>query len=562
MTSPETPKQKKLRLWPGIILIVIQIIISYLIPLIAPDRMDISALGGLACCVLILLWWIIFSRAPHFERWGALILIVAAIFITPNFLHESISTGNMGLMFLIYSFPMLCIALVLWAIITRGFPKWPKRITLLILLIFISTGWTLFRSIGIDGNGAATFVWRWTPTPEEQLLANSNNEIKAHHPDSLLIKNGTDWTGFRGNNRDGIVHGVKINIDWKSSPPVELWRRKIGPACSSFAVSGEMLYTQEQRGDDEMVVCYDLLTGTPIWKHSDKARFWDSHAGAGPRATPTLNNGRLYTLGATGIINVLDADSGTSIWSHKAADETKTKSPIWAFSGSPLLTDNLVVIPIAGSLVAYDTATGKQKWVINSANECYSSPQLLTINDTPQILFLNESGLLGIKPTDGKILWQYKWKGNPILQPHVTADGDILVSVSAFEGLRSITINKKGEIKERWTSAFKPNHNDFVVHKGFIYGIDATGLQCVDVKTGERKWKGTRYGGQLLLLADQDILIVLTEKGDVAMVSATPGEFKELARIPAIKGKTWNHPVLAGNILVVRNSEEMTAFRL
>ena len=222
MTSSETRKQKNLRLWPGIVLIVVQILISYLIPVIAPNRMDISAIGGLVCCLLILLWWTIFSRAPHFERWGAVLLIVAAIFVTSNFLHESISTGNMGLMFLIYAMPMICIGLGVWAIITRGFPKWPKRITLIIIILFICIGWTLFRSTGIDGNGVASFVWRWAPTPEEQLLANSNNELKTSYSDSISVKKDIEWAGFRGNNRDGIVHGAKINTDWKSSPPVEL----------------------------------------------------------------------------------------------------------------------------------------------------------------------------------------------------------------------------------------------------------------------------------------------------------------------------------------------------
>jgi outer membrane protein assembly factor BamB len=565
MKPEEQMHQKPLRLWPGIILGILLLTISYIVPVFMPERMDISALGGLLCCLLIIIWWVLFSRALHFDRWGAIILIVAAIFITPYFLHPSISTGNMGLMFVLFATPIFSLVLVAWAVFTRRFSKWTKRAILVLAILLVCIVWTLLRSIGINGNGSPTFVWRWTPTPEELFLTKPSDEPKGSNPDTIGIKAEASWLGFRGQNRDGIVHGISIKTDWKAFPPVELWRRAVGPGCSSFAVSGEMLYTQEQRGEEELVISYNLLTGKPIWKHSDKARFWDSHAGAGPRATPTLCNSRLYTLGATGILNVLDAKSGNLVWSHNVATETKTKSPIWAFSGSPLVMNNMVIVPIAGSLLACDTATGKRLWFIPAGGDCYSSPHLLTIKGTQQLLFLNEAGLAGINPDNGKIFWKYANKGNPILQPALTSDGDILVSTNPFEGLHCISVlNEKDgwKIKERWISVFKPNHNDFVVHKGYIYGLDGSGIQCVDVKTGQRKWKGNRYGGQIILLADEDMLLVLSEKGEIALVSATPGQFKELARISAIKGKTWNHPVLAGDVLVVRNSEEMVAFRL
>jgi outer membrane protein assembly factor BamB len=384
-----------------------------------------------------------------------------------------------------------------------------------------------------------------------------------------------EWPGFRGPQRDNIIRGVRIETDWSTSPPRELWRRPIGPGWSSFAVSGNHIYTQEQRGDDEIVSCYDLTTGAPVWRHRDKARFWESNAGAGPRGTPTLSNGRVYALGATGIVNALDARNGAVVWSRNAAADTGAELPLWGFSGSPLVLNDAVIVATGGRLVSYDLETGKPRWVVKSGGGGYSSPQLATIDGVAQILLLNGEGAASVDPVDGKLLWKHEWNIDGIVQPFVIGGRDILIgsgSGGAEVGMRRIGVSHNTEgggpggwkVDERWTTkGLKPYFNDFVVHRDHAFGFDGSILSCIDLADGQRKWKGGRYGqGQMILLADQDVLLVLSEEGELALVKATADQFTELARFKAIEGKTWNHPVLVGDVLLTRNGEEMAAFRV
>ncbi len=473
----------------------------------------------------------------------------------------------MGMLFFLLAVPVLSLAFVAWAVASRHLADGPRRATMVVSILLACGVWTLVRSGGFTGNFDNDLKWRWSETPEEQLLAREgdNPTVPASAPVGLPDK--ADWPGFRGPNRDGIIGGVQIETNWSVSPPVERWRRPIGPGWSSFAVSGDLLYTQEQRGDNEVVSCYKVSTGEPVWRHRNAARFWEANAGPGPRGTPTLKDGRVYSFGATGILNVLDASDGSVVWSRNAASDTQAELPYWGFASSPLVVDDLVIVATSGALVAYDIATGDPRWSRPDSSVSYSSPHLLTVDGVTQILTLNATGLTSVAPADGTLLWEHPWPGYPIVQPTLTADGDVLISVSDRSGIRCLSVANGPEgwtIEERWTSnGLKPYFNDFVVHEGHAFGFDGGILACIDIEDGKRKWKGGRYGhGQLVLLADQDVLLVLSEKGELALVSATADQFTELARFPAIDGKTWNHPVLVDDILLVRNGREMAAFRL
>ncbi len=380
------------------------------------------------------------------------------------------------------------------------------------------------------------------------------------------------WGGFRGTQRDGIVHGLRIETDWSRSPLVEMWRRPIGPGWSSFAVAGDLFYTQEQRGEEEIVASYRVSTGKPVWRHGDPVRFQDGSGDFGPRGTPTLGNGRVFAFGSTGILNALDARSGKLLWSRNVSADTNRKVPDWGFSSSPLVIDDLVIVAASGTLAAYDAANGSKRWVGPRGLASYGSPHRATIGGVEQVLLISGSGAVSVAPASGEQQWEHGWEagGAAMVQPALTADGDVLISAVAMPagaGIRRLSVSRDSngwKVAERWTSTgLKPHFNDFVVHKGHAYGFDGSILACIDLQDGARKWKGGRYGnGQLVLLADQDVLLVISEEGELALVGATPDQFRELARFKAIEGKTWNHPALAGDVLLVRNGEEMAAFRL
>jgi hypothetical protein len=247
--------QKSLRLWPGILLVIIQWLVRFGVSAVAPGAIGVGIFGGIILGLFIVIWWAFFSRASWFERWFAIVLMIAAIVATSQINHKSISTAMMGMMFPIYAIPVMSLAFVTWAVTSRNFPLVTRRVTMIATILVAAGFWACLRTNGMDGQSHQFFAWRWSKTSEDRILALTNDKLTTVTLDSAEMSKEAEWPGFRGPQRDGIIHNVRINTDWSKTPPVELWRRSVGPACSSFAIHGALLYTQEQRGEFEMVTC-------------------------------------------------------------------------------------------------------------------------------------------------------------------------------------------------------------------------------------------------------------------------------------------------------------------
>ena len=430
----------------------------------------------------------------------------------------------------------------------------------------------IFRIEGVSGDLIPIVTWRWSPPPDRQL----SKEIKSAPPPTIASLPGLrDYPQFLGPNRNAILSGVELSTDWNTAPPREVWRMKIGAGWSGFSVAGHRAITQEQRGDDEMVICYDIATGNELWAHADQTRYETTLGGVGPRSTPTIHDDRVYTLGATGLLNCVKLESGELVWSINILDDNNATMLEWGMSGSPLLVDGMVVINAGGqngaSLVAYDSRLGEKVWSAGNARASYSSPLIATFAGVRQIVILNQTSITGHDIESGTVLWSATWRGmHPkVAQPIPLPDDRYFVSASYGVGSALFDVSKDDagvfSSSRQWKNArMKAKFTNLVYLNGFIYGLDDGRLVCLNVETGRRQWKAGsdgHYGhGQLILVGD--ILLIQAESGAVVLVSASSDNHQELYRFAALEEKTWNNPTLAGNYLLVRNHKTAACFEL
>jgi outer membrane protein assembly factor BamB len=568
---------RPLRAWPALAIVFLMIAARFGPSLFedgAAKYWMVSVFGPLLCCLLLLIWWLAASRATWRERVFGFLGLVASAAITVALAHPTMRGPGTTY----FTLPMGFFLFALMAALLKESPPGTRARTA-VLMALAGFAVTLFlRNDGMTGDYKFSFHSRWKQTAEDAMLATQTPAAPktAAQIDTSSFTNSLahpEWPEFRGANRAGRSLAPKISANWNEHPPKLLWKIPVGPGWSSFAVAGRMLFTQDQRGPKETFVCYDADSGIEIWKTEIVGRLEDPMGGPGPRATPTLADGALYVVSSTGAFLRLNAVTGQIAWKKDLIQVASGKLPMWGFASSPLVIGTLVVVYGGGTgekgLLAFETASGELRWSAPCTVNSYGSPQLNNILGEDSILMFSTSGLALLDPANGKTRLNYEWKTPQYqaVQPHVVGSDTILLPTVMTVGTRALRIKKSGgqyAAEELWTSRqLKPDFADLVTYNGYAYGNDGGLLTCIDLQTGARKWKGGHYGkGQILLLENSGLLLILSEEGKVVLVAADPGEHRELASFQALQGKTWNHPVLVGDRLYVRNSQEAAAYRV
>ena len=402
--------------------------------------------------------------------------------------------------------------------------------------------------------------------------AGSEATAKAAPAPATKTRDHQDWPQFLGPTRSGVVPDVKLDTEWAARPPKLLWRQPVGAGWAGFAVSGDIAVTQEQRGDEEQVLAYDLRTGRPLWSHRDKAVHDSPLGGIGPRGVPAIEGGQVFALGATGLLNALDLRTGRLLWSRNILKDNNGVEPEWGIAISPLVHGGRVIVAAGGkpgkALVAYDRNTGEPAWAAGNSGLAYSSPVVMTLGGREQIVVLNKDSAAGHDPQSGALLWSQPMPGEQptVAQPLSLSANRVLFSIGYGVGSKVFEVAQAGEAglssKLVWSSPrLKSKFANMILFEGSVYGLDDGVFVCLDPETGERRWKAGRFGhGQLIQVGKH--LLLQTEQGEVLIVEPNPERLIEVARFQALSGKTWNPPAFAAPILLVRNDLEAAAYEL
>jgi len=391
---------------------------------------------------------------------------------------------------------------------------------------------------------------------------------------------GTDWPQFLGPTRNGVYAGTDLAEKWPQDGPPVVWQKSIGQGFSGPAVAGGKLVLFHRVKDEETVECLDAKTGKQLWSFAYPTTYeGDIVSDAGPRATPSIAGGFIFTYGAEGRLHCLDFATGKILWSVDAKKDFAAAKGFFGIAGSPLVEGNAVLLNIGGSdgagIVAFDTATGKVLWKATSDAASYSSPVAATVNGRHYAFFFTQSGLVALDPVDGKIQFQYPWR--PPIHASVSSATplviDDLIFLSASYGTGAILLRVKNNTVEKVWSADHVLSNHYatsVERNGFLYGIDGRtdpgsspgpSLRCVELLTGKIRWQDSSPGAATVTLAGNQLLI-LTERGVLIRAEATPEGFKPNARAEVLPFQVRAYPALADGLLYARSKDKLVCVDL
>lgn len=488
-----------------------------------------------------------------------------------------------------------CFIPLIWFTFASSWPAGIRFTPISLIGLAVICFFSIFEIQGVSGEMVPRFGYRFGKAPDQRLGEfTASGSDQAKEKSLSVVDHPNAFPQFLGPSRDSRLPGPNLETDWSAQTPKEMWRVSIGAGWSGFSALDGRIYTMEQRDNEELVTCYDLQSGKPIWGTGVEARHYTVMGYVGPRCTPLLFNGRVYALGATGVLRCLDQLSGEIVWQHDLLEmygvtpDIEAKNIAWGRANSPLAYEledrKIVIIPAGGpdktkkdemvSLVAFDAATGEKVWEGGHEQISYASPSVAQIDGQDQIISVNESTITGHDPATGEQLWSFDWPGNSngnatCSQVHSLGSNRFFVSKGYGQGASTFEVQADGDgfaTKELWsnTRVLKTKFTNVAIRDNYVFGLNDGILEKVELEAKRPEWRERGFGhGQVLLVGD--VLLVMGEEGNLAAVDTASEDYHEFSRIKALSSEiapTWNPLCLYGDLLLVRNAEEAACFKL
>jgi len=381
-----------------------------------------------------------------------------------------------------------------------------------------------------------------------------------------------DWSQWRGVDRDGKATGFTAPSEWPKQLKQQ-WQKNVGLGDASPSLAGDKLYVFTRQGEEEVILCLNAANGDEIWrdKYAAQAVTGPASAHPGPRSTPTVLEGKVVTLGVTGVLSCLDAASGKVLWRK---EEFTKAAPQFFTAMSPIIVDGLCVAHLGGkdggSIIAFDLEKGSQKWKWDGDGPSYSSPVLAEIDGVKQLVFQTEKNLIGLSTADGKLLWQvptppqrrFYNSSTPIM------NGKTVYYTGQGDGTKAINIEKKADgfaYKDLWSNQeLGSGFNTPVLHNGFLYGLTAEGnLFCINAQNGKSAWKDEKRSNNFGSIVDAgSVLFALPSTSELIVYKPNGEKYEELARFKVSDKPIYAHPIIAGNRIFTKDENFITLWTI
>ena len=371
-----------------------------------------------------------------------------------------------------------------------------------------------------------------------------------------------DWPRFRGAGADGISKEKNWLGTWPGGQPKSLWKKNVGIGFASMTVAGGHLFTTGHTGKEDRVFCLDAVTGADVWNFAYAQSLDPKYYEGGPSATPTVDGGRVYLLGKQGDAFCLDAATGKPVWTRNLHKEHGAELPDWGFASSAHIEGDLVIFNAGVSGIALRKDTGEKVWVSGKEASGYATPVPILNDGKRALAMFGSKQIFAVDPSTGKVLWWFPWVTDyDVNAADPVVSGDLIFLSSGYGKGGGVIRFGQGKAKQVWANTeVRAHFSSPVVIGGYVYGVDAQGgdrdskLKCLDLKTGKVVWQSPASSTGSLIAADGKLLW-LTGAGELVVVEATPGGYRELARAQVTGGKCWTSPVLSNGRVYVRNAK-------